>query len=63
MVKERRSMRRKFKINSPSVLNHFREIAAQASRRSLKSKSAARKVLISEGIVTRTGRLTKNYRD
>jgi hypothetical protein len=63
MQKYVRSMRRKFDINSVTVLNHFREVAARASRRSLKSKNAARKVLVSEGIVTPTGRLTKNYRD
>ncbi len=54
-------MKCRFDINDPNVLEKFKKAAADDSKRSLKSKQAAQATLIKEGILTKSGRLTKNY--
>lgn len=61
MQKSSRYMSDRFDINNPKLLHLFKEAAAADSRRSLKTVESARATLIKEGIVTKSGRLTKNY--
>ncbi len=50
-----------FDPDDPDLLRKFEKAAKEASRRSLKSKRAARATLMKEGFITKSGRLTKNY--
>jgi hypothetical protein len=49
-------------LSSAQSLKQFREGAAAFTSRATQSKAAALKLLVQEGIVTRSGKLTKNYR-
>jgi hypothetical protein len=49
-------------IGSREALNRFRKAADVFTVRSIRSRETAREVLISEGIYTKSGKLTKNYR-
>lgn len=49
-------------INSPDAVERFREAAEAFTKAATRSREAAMKVLVDEGIYTPTGRLTKNYR-
>jgi len=55
------SMTARFNLDDPDLLRNFKKAAKEASRRSLKSKRAARARLMKEGFITKSGRLTKNY--
>jgi hypothetical protein len=48
-------------LNSSEAVERFREAAKAFTTRAIKSKSAARKVLVAEGIYTKSGNLTKRY--
>ena len=50
-----------FDLSDPQLLVKFRRAASDYSARSLKSKRTAKAALIRDGILTKKGRLTKNY--
>ncbi len=52
----------KLEFESPQAVERFRKAAKDFTARSTKSQAAARKVLIDEGIYTKSGKLTKQYR-
>jgi hypothetical protein len=49
-------------LNSREALERFRQAAKEFTASAVKSRAAARKVLVEEGIYTKSGKLTKNYR-
>jgi hypothetical protein len=49
-------------ISSREALDRFREAARVFTARATKSRETARATLVSEGIYTKSGRLSKNYR-
>ena len=49
-------------LSSPEALNVFREAAKAYDKRINRSPETARQALISEGILTKSGKLSKNYR-
>ncbi len=49
-------------FNSPEALGRFRKAAAAFTARTTKTPEMARQVLTDEGIYTKSGKLTKNYR-
>jgi hypothetical protein len=51
----------KFDLSSPEAVERFRKAAKAFNARSTKSQAAARKVLVDEGIYTKSGKLTKHY--
>ena len=51
----------KFELSSPEAVERFRKAAKAFTTRSTKSQAAARKVLVDEGIYTKSGKLTKRY--
>jgi hypothetical protein len=51
----------KFELTSPEAVERFRKAAKTFTTRSIKSQAAARKVLVDEGIYTKSGKLTKRY--
>ena len=50
-----------FDLTSPEAVERFRKAAKAFTTRSIKSQAAARKVLVDEGIYTKSGKLTKRY--
>ncbi len=52
----------KFELVSPEAVERFRKAAKAFTLRSTKSQAVARKVLVDEGIYTKSGKLTKQYR-
>jgi hypothetical protein len=48
-------------LNSREAVERFRKAAEAFTTRATKSKAAARKVLVDEGIYTKSGKLTKRY--
>ncbi len=48
-------------VNTPEAVEVFRKAAEAFTKRATKSKESARKVLVAEGIYTKSGRLTKHY--
>jgi hypothetical protein len=61
MSKPRPIMATRFNLDDPDLLRKFKKAARTYSARSLKSKKTARAALVRDGIVTKSGRLTKNY--
>ena len=51
----------KFELSSPEAVERFRKAAEAFTTRSTKSQAAALKVLVDEGIYTKSGKLTKRY--
>jgi hypothetical protein len=51
----------RFNLDDPGLLGKFKRAAQAYSALSLKSKETARAALIRDGILTKSGRLTKNY--
>jgi hypothetical protein len=49
-------------LNSPEFLKRFHAAAKRFNARGTKSKRAALAILVKEGIYTKKGNLTKNYR-
>lgn len=49
-------------ISSPEALSLFEKAAKEFTRKATRSKAAAMKVLIAEGMYTKAGNLTKRYR-
>ncbi len=49
-------------INSPDAVERFREAAQAFTKAATQSRAAAIAVLVEEGIYTKSGKLTKNYR-
>lgn len=49
-------------INSPDAVERFREAAKAFTKAATQSREAAIAVLVKEGIYTKSGKLTKNYR-
>jgi hypothetical protein len=49
-------------FNSPEALERFRKAAAAFTKKATRTRAAARQVSIDEGIHTKSGKLTKNYR-
>ncbi len=52
----------RFDLNDPSVVKEFEKAAADHKRESTHSEGAARKLLMKEGVLTKTGQLAKRYR-
>jgi hypothetical protein len=48
-------------LNSPEAVERFRKAAKAFTTRAIKSQATARKVLVDEGIYTKSGKLTKRY--
>jgi hypothetical protein len=48
-------------LNTRQAVERFRKAAEAFTARAIKSKAAARKVLVDEGIYTKSGKLTKRY--
>jgi len=48
-------------LTSSEAVERFRKAAKAFTTRSTKSQAAARKVLVDEGIYTKSGKLTKRY--
>jgi len=61
MSKRRPTVVSRFDINDPDLLSKFKKAAKRLSAVTLKSKASARAALIEDGIITKSGRLTKNY--
>jgi hypothetical protein len=51
-----------FDLSSRAALNRFRKAAKAFDKRVNQSPETARQMLISEGIYTKSGKLSKNYR-
>jgi len=51
----------RFNVDDPDLVKKFKKAARAYSARSLKSKKTAMAALIRDGILTKSGRLTKNY--
>lgn len=49
-------------IGSREALDRFRKAAKAFTTRATQTRETARQVLISEGIYTKSGKLSKNYR-
>jgi hypothetical protein len=49
-------------ISSSRALNRFRKAAKAFTTRATKSRATALETLVSEGIYTKSGRVSKNYR-
>jgi hypothetical protein len=49
-------------LNSKEALDDFRKAAEAFTKRTTRSREAALKVLVAEGICTKSGKLTKRYR-
>lgn len=49
-------------LNSPEAVEHFRKAVAEFTKKAMRSKQAAMKVLVESGIYTKSGKLSKNYR-
>jgi hypothetical protein len=49
-------------IDSRDALNRFRKAAKAFTTHVTKSRAAALETLVSEGIYTKSGRISKNYR-
>lgn len=47
---------------SPDFAMNFERAAKEFTRKATRSRKAAHSVLVSEGIITQSGKLTKNYR-
>jgi len=56
-----RSMVSRFNLDDPDLLGKFKKAAQTYSARTLKSKKTAKAALVRDGILTKSGRLTKNY--
>jgi hypothetical protein len=50
-----------FELSSPVAVERFRKAAKAFTTRSIRTQAAARKVLVDEGIYTKSGKLTKRY--
>jgi hypothetical protein len=48
-------------MNSPEALERFRRAAEAFTVHAIRSQATARRVLVEEGIYTKTGKLTKQY--
>jgi hypothetical protein len=48
-------------LNTPEGAERFRKAADAFDRRACRSKESALKVLVDEGIYTKSGKLTKRY--
>jgi len=48
-------------LNSREAVENFRKAAKAFTTRAVKSPATARKVLVDEGIYTKSGKLTKRY--
>lgn len=48
-------------LSSPQAVERFRKAAAVFTARAIKSRESALKVLVGEGIYTKSGKLTKRY--
>lgn len=49
-------------LNSREAVEHFRKAAKDFTKRATRSVTSARKVLVDEGIYTKNGNLSKNYK-
>jgi hypothetical protein len=49
-------------MNTPQAVERFRKAAKVFTARMTKSRESALKILVSEGIYTKSGKLTKRYR-
>jgi hypothetical protein len=49
-------------LNTPQAVEWFRKAAKAFTRRATATRETARQVLIDEGIYTKSGKLSKNYR-
>lgn len=54
----------KFDVNDPKTLQQlqFKKAANVLTARSTRTKAAARRSLVSEGILTKSGKISKKYR-
>ena len=48
-------------LSSPQAIKRFRLAAKAFTLRAFKSQASARKILVDEGIYTKSGKLTKRY--
>jgi hypothetical protein len=48
-------------LDSSEAVERFRKAAKAFTSRAVKSRESARKVLVDEGIYTKSGKLTKRY--
>ncbi|HYZ86424.1 MAG TPA: hypothetical protein VE621_18565 [Bryobacteraceae bacterium] len=48
-------------LSSPEAVERFRRAAKAFTTRATKSQAAARKILVEEGIYTKSGKLAKRY--
>jgi len=51
-----------WELSPADALERFRQAAEAFSKRTNRSKASAMKVLVEEGIYTKSGKLTKHYR-
>ena len=49
-------------LNTPEGVEMFRKAAAAFNKRKMRTPEMARQTLIAEGILTKSGRLSKHYR-
>lgn len=49
-------------LSEPGAVEMFRKAAEEFTKKATRSVEAARAVLVAEGIHTKSGKLTKNYR-
>ena len=60
-MKAQTQSRGRSQLNSPEAVERFRKAAKAFTSRAVKSRESARKVLVDEGIYTKSGKLTKHY--
>ncbi len=51
-----------YDLNTQEALDDFRKAAEAFTKRNTRTREAALKVLVAEGICTKSGKLTKRYR-
>jgi hypothetical protein len=61
-VKARAEAAASLELTSPEAIERFREAARVFTTRATKSRAEARRILVEEGIYTKSGKLTKRYR-
>jgi hypothetical protein len=60
-MKHREQAPTQLELTSPEAVERFRKAAKAFTTRATKSQATARKVLVNEGIYTKSGKLTKRY--
>lgn len=61
METRKRPAKRPTDLNSPQAVDWFRKAAEAFTKKATATRETARKVMVDEGIYTKSGKLSKNY--